>query len=74
MVEDLINNLYELVNENGNINIIYSQINNGEEKYYYLESKDLFIVMNKKVDNIKSLVINPFLLLIDKYKGYNNIV
>lgn len=74
MVEDLINNLYEIVNENGNINIIYSQINNGEEKYCYLESKDLFIVMNKKVDNIKSLVINPFLLLIDKYKGYNNIV
>lgn len=73
-IKDLINNLQEIENNNGNIDVIYSQINNGKENYCYLESKDLFIVIDKKVDNTKSLVINPFLLSIDKYKGYNNIV
>lgn len=42
-IKDLINNLEEIENNIGNIDVIQSQINNGEEKYCYLESKYLFI-------------------------------
>ena len=73
-INDLINELEKIQDEFGNIDVIYSQINDGEEKYCYLENRDLFIVVDKKLDKTNTLVINPFLLSVDKYKGYNNIV
>lgn len=73
-ITQLIKELEKLNNQFGDIDIIYSHTNDDAESYCELEKIDLFVVSDKKLDKTNALVLNPYLLWCNNYKGYNNIV
>lgn len=74
-VTELISELEKLKTEFGDVDIIYSR-NEGydNEVYCYLEKKDLFVVTDKKLDKTNAIVLNPWLLSTNNYKGFKNII
>lgn len=74
-VTELISELEKLKTEFGDVDIIYSRNEEDDnEVYCYLEKKDLFVVTDKKLDKTNTIVLNPWLLSTNNYKGFKNII
>lgn len=73
-ITDLIDELVKIKLEFGDIDIIYSRNVDDIEIFCYLEKTDLFVVSDKKLDKTNVIVLNPWLLSIENYNGFNNVV